>query len=30
MTVSFVKVLADLEDPAPFLRGIVAELGFET
>ena len=26
---SFVKVLADLEDPAPFLRGIVAELGFE-
>lgn len=27
---SFVNVLAELEDPAPFLRGIVAELGFKT
>lgn len=25
---SFVKVLQDLKDPTPFLRGIVAELGF--
>lgn len=25
---SFVKVLHDLKDPTPFLRGIVAELGF--
>lgn len=25
----FVRVLAKLEDPAPFLRGIVAELGYE-
>lgn len=24
----FIKILADLKDPAPFLRGIVAELGF--
>lgn len=24
----FIKVLRDLEDPTPFLRGIVAELGF--
>lgn len=24
----FIKVLKDLEDPTPFLRGIVAELGF--
>lgn len=26
---SFVKVLRDLKDPTPFLRGIVAELGFK-
>lgn len=26
---SFIKVLLDLEDPTPFLRGIVAELGYE-
>jgi polyisoprenyl-phosphate glycosyltransferase len=26
---SFIKVLIDLEDPTPFLRGIVAELGYE-
>lgn len=26
---SFVNVLRDLKDPKPFLRGIVAELGFE-
>lgn len=25
----FIKVLADLKDPTPFLRGIVAELGFK-
>ncbi|HZJ77945.1 MAG TPA: glycosyltransferase family 2 protein [Clostridia bacterium] len=25
---SFIDVLADLDDPAPFLRGIVAELGY--
>lgn len=25
----FIRVLAKLEDPAPFLRGIVAELGYE-
>lgn len=25
---SFIKVLRDLDDPTPFLRGIVAELGF--
>ncbi|MBP5156333.1 MAG: glycosyltransferase [Treponema sp.] len=25
---SFIKVLKDLKDPTPFLRGIVAELGF--
>lgn len=25
----FVEVLADLDDPLPYLRGIVAELGFE-
>ncbi|MPM40686.1 Prophage bactoprenol glucosyl transferase [bioreactor metagenome] len=26
---TFIKVLSDLNDPSPFLRGIVAELGFE-
>lgn len=26
---SFVQVLRDLKDPTPFIRGIVAELGFE-
>lgn len=26
---SFIDVLRDLDDPAPFLRGIVAELGFK-
>lgn len=26
---SFVKILGDLGDPTPFLRGIVAELGYE-
>ena len=26
---SFVKVLRDLDDPTPFFRGIVAELGFD-
>lgn len=26
---SFIKVLRDLDDPTPFLRGIVAELGFK-
>jgi len=26
---SFIEVLSQLEDPAPFLRGIVAELGYE-
>lgn len=26
---AFVKVLRDLKDPTPFIRGIVAELGFE-
>lgn len=26
---SFIRVLLDLEDPTPFLRGIVAELGYE-
>ena len=26
---SFIKVLKDLDDPTPFLRGIVAELGFK-
>ena len=26
---SFLKVLRDLDDPTPFLRGIVAELGFK-
>jgi polyisoprenyl-phosphate glycosyltransferase len=26
---SFIKILLDLEDPTPFLRGIVAELGYE-
>ncbi|MBO7449084.1 MAG: glycosyltransferase family 2 protein [Clostridiales bacterium] len=26
---SFIKVLRDLKDPKPFLRGIVGELGFE-
>lgn len=25
---SFIKILEDLDDPTPFLRGIVAELGF--
>ena len=27
---SFIQVMKDLNDPTPFLRGIVAELGFET
>src|SRR5699024_9767206 len=26
---SFVQVLRDLKDPTPFLRGIVAELGYQ-
>lgn len=26
---SFIKVLSDLKDPTPFLRGIVAELGYK-
>lgn len=26
---SFIKILKDLDDPTPFLRGIVAELGFK-
>lgn len=25
---SFIKVMADLDDPTPFLRGVVAELGY--
>ena len=29
MTKSFVQVLRDLKDPTPFIRGIVAELGYE-
>lgn len=26
---SFIQVLRELKDPTPFLRGIVAELGFQ-
>lgn len=26
---SFIKVMADLKDPTPFLRGVVAELGYK-